>query len=279
MVIDIVESPIANAGYDDEICEYESYLLSGEAFNYSSLNWTTSGDGYFDNPTILTATYYPGSSDISNGGVDLILTANPIYPCADSITDQLGLDIVSLPAQPSTPVGPTVINLGTTQFSEYTTSQVYGSTSFEWFLNPLDAGSIEGNDTIGTVFWNSSFTGLFAFVNVVAINECDETISDSLYINLNPIGIYNNSGFNIVIYPNPSSGNVYLSFDQYTDEIHVTVVSSEGVIVLQRNLINNKTSNIHQLDLANNSNGIYYIRIVINDKMEYYKLVLINTSY
>lgn len=62
------------AGPDGLSCERDSYLLSGSAINIVSLEWTTSGDGTFDNPTSLTPFYTPGAEDLGNQSVVLTLT-------------------------------------------------------------------------------------------------------------------------------------------------------------------------------------------------------------
>jgi|GEM_PF-3847602 len=82
MTLTINPQPTANAGSNASICEGETYTLSGSATNYSSVTWTTSGNGSFNNASSLTATYTPGSIDISNGSVVLTLTTNdPVGPC------------------------------------------------------------------------------------------------------------------------------------------------------------------------------------------------------
>jgi hypothetical protein len=86
--------PVADAGADTTICEGENIILYGAA-NYSgSILWTTSGDGTFDDPSMLDATYTPGSDDVFNGGADLTLSSYPIGPCADAADDEMHLEIV-----------------------------------------------------------------------------------------------------------------------------------------------------------------------------------------
>ena len=86
-------SILAFAGSDALICEAQSYMLSAAtAANNSSLTWTTSGDGSFDNTTVLNPTYLPGTADITAGSVTLTLTAYGITPCPDS-TDFMVLSI------------------------------------------------------------------------------------------------------------------------------------------------------------------------------------------
>ena len=66
----------ANAGDDQEICFTDTVTLSGSiGGSADSQQWTTDGDGTFDDDTSLTAVYTPGAGDISFGGATLTLTA------------------------------------------------------------------------------------------------------------------------------------------------------------------------------------------------------------
>ncbi len=93
--ITITQPPsiMAFAGSDALICESQSYnLFDAAVANNSSLIWTTSGDGSFDNNTVVNPTYLPGTADIASGSVTLTLTAHGITPCPDS-TDSMVLSI------------------------------------------------------------------------------------------------------------------------------------------------------------------------------------------
>lgn len=80
----------ADAGVDAGICEDESYTLMGVATNYSSVLWTTSGFGTFDDPNLLNATYTPGFGEL--GDITLTLTAYGIPPDANA-SDNMVLTI------------------------------------------------------------------------------------------------------------------------------------------------------------------------------------------
>jgi len=78
---------IADAGSDAEICDSDTYTISdASASNYSSLEWTSGGDGTFDNDAILGSKYTPGASDISAGSATLTLTAYGANGCQDAIS-------------------------------------------------------------------------------------------------------------------------------------------------------------------------------------------------
>ncbi|MDR0970724.1 MAG: C25 family cysteine peptidase [Lentimicrobiaceae bacterium] len=66
---------IATAGPDLSVCGMNPIEISGFTQNYNTLEWSTSGDGTFDNTTIMNPIYTPGVQDIENETVTLQLTA------------------------------------------------------------------------------------------------------------------------------------------------------------------------------------------------------------
>ncbi|MEZ5083368.1 MAG: T9SS type A sorting domain-containing protein [Bacteroidales bacterium] len=89
----INDEPEANAGQNFTILSNEVAMLEGLAENYSSVEWSTNGDGAFNNSALLDAIYTPGANDISSGQVQLTLTAYPIEPCEEDDSDNLSLTI------------------------------------------------------------------------------------------------------------------------------------------------------------------------------------------
>lgn len=70
------------AGNDTSSCRYITEIpLDGNAENYVSVRWTTSGDGTFTDPNALSTTYLTGPNDRSDSLIDLQLTAYPQPPC------------------------------------------------------------------------------------------------------------------------------------------------------------------------------------------------------
>ncbi|MDP3912112.1 MAG: gliding motility-associated C-terminal domain-containing protein [Bacteroidota bacterium] len=74
--IEVFDLPLAYAGKDATICPGNTFALSeSTADHYSSLLWTTTGDGSFDDATIKNPVYTPGPNDIISGSIALTLTA------------------------------------------------------------------------------------------------------------------------------------------------------------------------------------------------------------
>ncbi len=82
-----------NAGGNATICPGDDYTLSGSfGGGASSITWSTSGDGGFDNASLPGATYTPGAGDIGAGTVTLTITTDDpdgAGPCTAAIDNMV----------------------------------------------------------------------------------------------------------------------------------------------------------------------------------------------
>ena len=98
LVLSIGSRPTVYAGADISLCEESQYqLIEAFAENYSSLTWSGNGDGTFDDPSLENPVYYMGTQDLSDGTVELCLTAQPILPATTPANDCMTLTIVNAP--------------------------------------------------------------------------------------------------------------------------------------------------------------------------------------
>ena len=137
---------MVNAGPDGQICRGDVFTTSNAtASNASSTSWSRgTGDGTFDNSSLLVTVYTPGPNDIANGGVLLTLTANNINPpCGvGSVSDSFFLKIVPFP---TTSAGS---NASICSNGSYT---VTGATATNY----------------STITWSSSGSGVFSDIHVL----------------------------------------------------------------------------------------------------------------
>ena len=275
MDLSIQGLPTVNAGPDAGICEGETYTLSGTATNQSTINWITAGDGTFDDPSLLNATYTPGSSDISNGTVSLTITATAIVPCGNSVTDDMTLTIDPLPETPDTPTGPVEVDIHFTPTSQYETQPTTGASAYLWTLYPVSAGNIAGSGLTATVTWNAAYHG-FAYVKVIAINDCGAVPSDSLEVNVyNSVGLWesHNDLMIVQIMPNPNKGSFKLSITGMEGKLEITIFSSYGSLIESHTLKNEGNINM-EFNLTELPKGLYFIRLY-NDRINQLKKLII----
>ncbi len=89
------EGLLVFAGPDITICEDYIPTMQAVVANAISIEWATSGDGSFSNPSIANPTYTPGTMDINSGSVQLTLTA--VDNMGISLSDGLTITISRLP--------------------------------------------------------------------------------------------------------------------------------------------------------------------------------------
>jgi gliding motility-associated-like protein len=76
LTLNFIAAPTADAGPDQLICNGQTVDLSGSIGGSATAGeWSTDGDGDFDDPFDLNAQYTPGPNDITTGSVTLTLTS------------------------------------------------------------------------------------------------------------------------------------------------------------------------------------------------------------
>lgn len=89
--------PVVVAGEDDTICSNETFTTNATVENSNgSYLWTHTGEGYFEDATMLNATYVAVNAD-ANTVITLTLTAEPIDPCTTAGEGSMELTILCAP--------------------------------------------------------------------------------------------------------------------------------------------------------------------------------------
>ncbi len=261
------------AGPDDYVCVESTFQCNGEATDWVGLEWTTNGDGSFDDPYSLEPVYTPGADDISNNYAQLTLTAENAD--GDFVNDEMTLNIIGIPEIPEIPAGPDYVNSNVNPSSEYTTEAVAFANYYQWAVDPAEAGDIVGIGTSGTINWNPSFLGT-ASISVKAINSCGEgDYSDGFDVSVdNTVSISENNQIEkIMVYPNPSGGsfNIHALSNMENARILVTTILGKEVYSYESDIISGATLRI---DLSTIEKGLYILSVSTNEIHFTEKLIL-----
>lgn len=103
VVITIDPAATVDAGSDQTVCFGSDVSLNGNFGGAATtMTWTTSGDGTFDDNTLPGALYTPGTTDEANGTVTLTLTTNnPPGPCP-AASDNVAISLIAIPGDQTT---------------------------------------------------------------------------------------------------------------------------------------------------------------------------------
>ncbi|MFZ4521744.1 MAG: C25 family cysteine peptidase [Bacteroidales bacterium] len=213
---------------------------------------TVAGNG---NTGILSlASGFTGSFTIKVQGANEC--GNGIY------SEELPVTVIEAPGAPVKPTGVDSLDVNKTAQNEYTTSEVIGSQNYLWTLTPESAGTISGSGLTGTAVWNTSYRGL-ASVTVKAVNSCGEGISSEektirIYSTL---GVAENNGLGISIYPNPNDGKFSLDITSgIVSKVSLTIVNTLGVVVFAENDVK-FNGNLHKtINLSHLAKGVYQLK-------------------
>jgi hypothetical protein len=262
------------AGPDDESCVNNNYQLMATATNQNSILWLTSGDGTFDDPSLLQPEYTPGTEDINNGNV--VLTMTVIDNDGYNYSDDMVLTFTDVSEAPQKPEGPDFVDIFKISETDYTTHSVDNADIYKWSVNPPEAGEIIDNDTAITVYWNTTFMGE-VWLKVQGVNNCGNSVSsDSLYIVVdNTVGVLGEvpQEFSLLVAPNPNRGDFNLIINS-PDENPVTIrlINNMGNEVYRKENLSGKRINYHiNKDLTP---GVYLLVATQRDK-QYVRKVLV----
>jgi len=184
LTIEVSQLPIADAGTGGEVCANADFQLSGDAQNFTSVIWTTEGDGEFNNAELLNALYTPGETDIINGEANLILTAIPLNPCEASFADEDEVSITVLPI-PVVSAGDDFIAC-TTQDVELFANAYYYST-VQWSTS--GSGYFTEPNSLNTLYiaqGNDFANGVNLTICAQSASACEATVCDVIHVSFVP---------------------------------------------------------------------------------------------
>ena len=242
-----------NAGIDINICVDENAQLNGTATNQTSLEWTTAGDGTFNDATLLNAIYTPGNQDIANGGTTLTLTA---HQGSETLTDELTISFIEEPVATGenaitvTTLDPIAIsvsieNLGI--FTGWTTTGTGIFTNAYALSTTYIPSSADGNS--GDIVLTANYTGCgyktYHFdINVHLSNESVNELSEA----------------SLNIHPNPTNDVINVTIENISSDIDIVIYNSVGQMVYFKSDTAENGYNA-AISLSELSNGTYILQV------------------
>jgi len=171
----------ATAGPDMAVCGEEECVVNGSATMYESIEWTTSGDGSFDDPSAEQPVYYMGDNDMEQG--EVVLTMH-VTGSSDEMTDEMTITINEMPSA-SMPAEMEVcaqeeLNLESVEAENY--------ASVQWTTS--GTGSFEDATMLHTLYHPSEDDAAAGSVTLTltaqGMEACDD-VTEEMTVNINTI--------------------------------------------------------------------------------------------
>lgn len=222
--------------------------------------------GWAGNSTTNTIT-----TTVGTAGGEISVTAR--NSCSQSNAQTFSVTI-NTPPQPGAITGSRSVNNG--QTINYSINLVSGATSYAWSLS--GGGTIVSGQNTNSIIVNWQTPGNY-MVSVKASYSCGTSIDQALAVNVSvATGVINPvNSFEITILPNPSGGELYLKAKGVQDKvINVEVLNMTGQLVFRGGKKQGANDYTQLIDLDKLPQGIYAVKIMINDKVFVRSVVLNN---
>ena len=250
MMLTISKTPVASSGGNQAICNGNPFeITASSASNYSSLLWTTKGDGTFDHIGNLHPVYMPGSQDKVQGSVRLILSAIGATSCPIA-SDSLLLTIHGLPQ----------VDLGKDTITCANQVVLFNATT----PNAASYLWLPSNKTTATINVDSAGIGLNLKKIMVFVTDNNGCVGkDSVNISFKICGgIEELTGVSLQIFPNPNNGIFTIEVkSQQPERVDVTIMNPSGQIVFSLRDINVDGVTSEKLNLSQLPQGAYIVQI------------------
>ncbi len=260
MEIEIFGNPMADAGDDGMVCEDDDYLLDGYAESYESIQWSTSGDGTFDNSSILDAAYTPGNNDVSSGSVMLTLTAEGQGDC-EAVSDNMLLEISYMP----------IVEAGENDTICHNESYVlsgYADNESNILWTSAGDGSFDDPTLLDATYTPGSndifMGGVELTLHAYAIAPCDGASLDDMFLKIEICGYVPGLSYehvNFSVAPNPANGYTRFYIENlFEEEVTIQVMDMKGSLIASDTyqVVNGKVSD--KMILIGLEEGVYNIR-------------------
>jgi PKD repeat protein len=184
--------------------------------------------------------------------------------CGEGIfSDSFFFAIQPPPWIPETPTGPDSVDTHLVTTSGFNTTGGLYANFYNWSINPVNAGTIEGTGISAEVNWTKTYKGE-AFVSVSSINSCGE----SDLAGSHPVMIYSTLGIadkeipGVEIYPNPNNGRFTLEINSIGEKtISIQIYNIPGKVIFAEPDVPVRGKTYRTITLDSPPEGLYHMKI------------------
>jgi hypothetical protein len=230
----------------------QTYSVSAVA-GATSYTWTLPS-GWSGTSTTNSITVTVGNT---TGSVSVKANNN----CGSSANQNLPVTPGPVPAQPGTISGNTSVTSG--QTTNYSIITVPNTTGYTWLLS--GGGTVTAGQNTNAISITWSTQGSY-FLTVKAVNNCGNSDSTSIMINVSPTtGVINpDNRFQLKVMPNPTTDVFYVSAKGVINKnITIEIMNTLGQKIYSTQVRARINDFAQMINLGKAASGIYRVKIII----------------
>ena len=263
-----------DAGNDTLICETEPFKADAQAQYVQTVQWSSSGDGFFVDPSKVDAIYLRGTGDLNAGEVMLHVDVTGFEDSESSDSLLLSfskLAIANAGADTTICIGETLMLSGSAQFEDSVMWSSDGDGTFDdpYVFNPVYTPGTE--DIAQGYVWLK----LTAYDSL----PCDGSHTDKMKLTLDEctgVPEFAKNDMNLEVIPNPTTGRVkmILTGVDKEPEVKIMLTNEQGQVLFTFKLAKPGPSYSNELDLSYFPKGIYYLKVTTDRNQKVSKVIL-----
>lgn len=254
--------PEVKAGNDTLICETEPFqAINAQALYQQSIQWYTSGDGHFADPTKVQAVYLRGQQDVAAGGMKLWLVATG-YLDGQEVSDSID---VTLSRMAKANAGPDS-TICTNESVMLDGSAVY-QDSILWKSD--GDGTFDDTKILNATYTpgSSDISNGFVWLRLTAYDSlpCEASNTDKAKITIDDCtGITENmtKQFSLKVVPNPARSKLNFQVNGLVENLEtvLTLINTDGAVVFTMKLPLSGGQYSNSMNISWFPKGIYYLK-------------------
>lgn len=192
--------------------------------------------------------------------------------CENTMSGSAVVVVKDVPTIPSTPSGPEAVVVQPGMQTPFSTTSVAGADSYEWNIEPADAGAMVGSEITANAVWGNTWFYDNALITVKAKNECGtSSVSEAHSVAVqNFVGVESPATGQLRVYPNPASDFVTVE-NSGSEPSSVKFYNLAGQQVKEVRLNSGEKANIEVSQLGS---GVYQMIITEGQKTRTARLVV-----
>lgn len=187
--------------------------------------------------------------------------------CYASLNNTFTVNVIALPVLEK-PAGETIIAKDENPSTSYSVTANEAYSTYEWLLEPAEAGTVEGDSNVINIVWNQSYNGDASLKVRGENDECETEYSEALNIFSSMISVDEINAQTLNVYPNPVDETLNIELSSInSNKVNIFIYNILGECVYSQEVAVHDNVLNTQINVENLAKGSYFLKAITNDNV------------